>query len=488
MLVIAAMGLRMFRLAEPARMHFDEVYHARTAAEFLQDWRYGISHYIYEWTHPHLAKYAMAGGIVLFAGHDTQATSDLGVPVRDAAIEPRRPDPSSTTARDGDRVWVATGSALTGYDLHTRKPVASWTVDGAAALAFDSDRNKLYVGTDGGELLALDLASLDGLDAGAIDQVLQPELVATLDGPISRLAPFDDGSHLAAILPGDTVVILDPDTGTETGRAVVPGAVDMAAAGSAQAIVGAPGQVDDPAAVAAELASILGGDAASFEDRLADTEQETVVVAPVPTGDVRAKLQTAIDDGKLPGISVDAVAQLAVAGTDGVTLLTGSGSTAATVDLQGPATGLALGDQHRRRHAALRHHHRRVDRRAAAGRRRGDGGVGREGTRDPRHAADAGSRHARGVRLGGRDGRGPRDEAGRDGIDGLRRRAPWQERVRRPGRPVPADAPGSSTTARTTRRRTGARSSRSAPTARRRRSMSATTRSPGGCPGCSWAR
>ena len=67
-LVVAAMGLRMFRLAEPARMHFDEVYHARTAAEFLQDWRYGISHYIYEWTHPHLAKYAMAGGIVLFAG------------------------------------------------------------------------------------------------------------------------------------------------------------------------------------------------------------------------------------------------------------------------------------------------------------------------------------------------------------------------------------------------------------------------------------
>ncbi len=47
-LVVAAMGLRMFRLSEPARMHFDEVYHARTAAEFLQDWRYGLSHYIYE--------------------------------------------------------------------------------------------------------------------------------------------------------------------------------------------------------------------------------------------------------------------------------------------------------------------------------------------------------------------------------------------------------------------------------------------------------
>ena len=64
-LVIAGMGLRMFRLAEPARMHFDEVYHARTATEFLQSWRYGIDHTIYEWTHPHLAKYVMAGGITV---------------------------------------------------------------------------------------------------------------------------------------------------------------------------------------------------------------------------------------------------------------------------------------------------------------------------------------------------------------------------------------------------------------------------------------
>ena len=50
--------MRTFRLAEPYQMHFDEVYHARTATEFLQGWRYGESHDIYEWTHPHLAKYA----------------------------------------------------------------------------------------------------------------------------------------------------------------------------------------------------------------------------------------------------------------------------------------------------------------------------------------------------------------------------------------------------------------------------------------------
>src|SRR4029453_16848443 len=113
-------------------------------------------------------------------------------------------------------------------------------------------------------LLALDLASLDGLDAGAIDQILQPELVATLDGPISRLAPFDDGSAVPPLPPGDTVAIVDPDTGTETGRAVVPGAVDMAAAGSAQAIVGSPAEVDDPASGADALAALLVGGGGAY--------------------------------------------------------------------------------------------------------------------------------------------------------------------------------------------------------------------------------
>ena len=42
LLILGTMLLRTFRLAEPYQMHFDEVYHARTATEFLQAWRYGI--------------------------------------------------------------------------------------------------------------------------------------------------------------------------------------------------------------------------------------------------------------------------------------------------------------------------------------------------------------------------------------------------------------------------------------------------------------
>ena len=54
--------LRTYRLEVPYGMHFDEVYHARTGMEFLQDWHYDMPHGIYEFTHPHLAKYAMALG------------------------------------------------------------------------------------------------------------------------------------------------------------------------------------------------------------------------------------------------------------------------------------------------------------------------------------------------------------------------------------------------------------------------------------------
>ncbi len=162
-LVVAALVLRTYRLAEPARMHFDEVYHARTAMEFLQDWRYGIQHDIYEWTHPHLAKYGIAAGIVAFAGHDVAASSELGVPVADAVIEPRRSDPVSTDTRDGERVWVATGSEVVAFDLATRQRVVNLPIDGAEALAYDATLDQLYVGTSDGGLWVVDVNGLDGV-------------------------------------------------------------------------------------------------------------------------------------------------------------------------------------------------------------------------------------------------------------------------------------------------------------------------------------
>ena len=342
-IVAAAMGMRMFRLAEPVRMHFDEVYHARTAAEFLQDWRYGISHPIYEWTHPHLAKYAIAAGIVLFAGHDVDATSQLDVKVRDAAIEPMRPDLLATGARAGDRVWIVTGDELVGYDLRTRVVAARWSVPGASAVAFDPDSLQLLVGTDSGQILALDASSLD--DLGGFDAAsppVSPIPVATLDGPIRRLAEFDGGQAIAALLPGDTVAVVDGGTGAENGRVVLPGASDMVSAGQSDAVVATPVNVTDAAAEAAELTSILGGDPADYAPGLAQVDADTVVLPGTLTPDARSSLQAAIDDGRLAGVRIDKVPVLAVADAGGVDLVTARGTSAATIALDGPATSVAL--------------------------------------------------------------------------------------------------------------------------------------------------
>ena len=145
--LLSTFGLRLFRLAEPYQMHFDEVYHARTATEFLQYWRYGEEHDIYEWTHPHLAKYAMAAGLVLWGGDHVASTSDLGTTVRAVAIEHRRAatDPGSAA---GGRVYVATQTGILAEDLQTRAPVATIDAPGITALAIDETGARL-VAADG---------------------------------------------------------------------------------------------------------------------------------------------------------------------------------------------------------------------------------------------------------------------------------------------------------------------------------------------------
>jgi hypothetical protein len=145
-LVISLLSVRMWRLSEPYGMHFDEVYHARTATEFLQPWRYGISQYIYEWTHPHLAKYAMALGIEAWGDDRTRTTSTLGVAVAGVAIEPRWDDAGDAYARKGDRLWVATGDAVLAYDLETRALAGTVSIPGASSVAVDRQGHRAFVG------------------------------------------------------------------------------------------------------------------------------------------------------------------------------------------------------------------------------------------------------------------------------------------------------------------------------------------------------
>ncbi len=341
-LVVAILGIRMFRLSEPYQMHFDEVYHARTATEFLQDWRYGIEHDIYEWTHPHLAKYAMAGGLVAWGDDRVTATSDLGVPVVDAAIEPRSDDPSLPNGRAGDRVDVVTGSDLRSYDLQTRALVASIPIGGASAVAVDRTANRLFVGGSDGSIVTLDTASFDAVRLGTAAAAPDLQPFGQVDGSITRLFVPSDGSAVIVVTTDDKVRTLDPSSGDVLGTVQLETVSDIADGGSAPMLTGAPGTVANPTAAARALASILGGKAATYEARL-QASGDRLFVAGVSGADKRTAVQAAIDDGRLAGLTIDTLAQVAVADANGVELINpATGELTATVSVGGPAHGLAL--------------------------------------------------------------------------------------------------------------------------------------------------
>lgn len=237
-LVVTLLTVRVWRLSEPYGMHFDEVYHARTATEFLQDWRYGISHDIYEWTHPHLAKYSIALGIEAWGNNRTDATSDLGVPVTDAALEPRWDQAQNNYAVAGDRLWVATGTQVRAYDLSTRALVATLDLPGATALAVDQQDHRVFVGFSSGDIETIDTQPLD--DARAAGTTVQPQAqpFMAIESPIQHLLVTDDDSTIAAVLAGTgtatPVAIIDANAARELKRTTLDGVTQLADVGNAE--------------------------------------------------------------------------------------------------------------------------------------------------------------------------------------------------------------------------------------------------------------
>ena len=245
LLAVSLLTVRMWRLEEPYQMHFDEVYHPRTATEFLQDWRYGLDHDIYEWTHPHLAKYAMALGIVAWGEDRVGATSELGIAVVDAAIEPRRDDGLDAQAVEGDRLWIATGSEVRAYDLATRELAGTLALPGAVTVAY-ADSGDLYVGTRSGEIRVIDTAELDPFRRGPPAE-LEASAYTSVEGTIAKLFVNREGDRMAAVLqaeasaadPASTVLaILDTDAATELARSNVRGLTQVGDTLDGRIIVG----------------------------------------------------------------------------------------------------------------------------------------------------------------------------------------------------------------------------------------------------------
>ncbi len=329
---LAALLLRTYRLEVPFGPHFDEVYHARTAKEFLQDWQYGMPHSIYEFTHPHLAKYAMAVGIMALGDNRVTSTVDLGTSVLSAVTETRWSPGDQPNQRDGDRLYVATPDSVRVYDLATHQPIA--TVTGSyTALAVDQDAHVLYLADAAGQVWQLPTSELDLIraDAQAPTQLAPSPLIelSGLSGDVQRLAVA--GGQLIAETEGGTLVSVNPGQAEVTGRVTLPAPTGMTAVPAHSLVVADPTQVADPAAFATTLSQLLGTDLAnklfgsvSAASALIESELASATGPVAVAGYVDAstdQIQGAIDAGTLPGASIEDGSGIAVGTVSGVVIL-----------------------------------------------------------------------------------------------------------------------------------------------------------------------
>ena len=364
-LVVAVLSMRIYRLDEPMQMHFDEVYHARSATEFLQDWRYNIPHnvdgvYIYEWTHPMLAKYAIAAGITLFSDDKVTATGDLDVTVKATLVQPRtatsptadpnNPDAADTGQRFGDRVFVATGSDVRVYDLQTRALVQTFPIPGASSFSAVGPTGLVYVGTSSGAIYRIDTTSLDDVQNGVATTPKAPtELAVSAGLSITHLYSGTPPYLLASDDAGDMVSIdLSQNGGTVVAHGVVPGAADFADLGvTPTVLVKSPTATAPPPSEQQALATALALDQTYVEDALNATTppgvNEALNVGPLSSAQVTA-VQDLITKGQLPDIQVvPSDPQAIVAYKSGVGLLDVRRLiVTSTIATDAPATSIAL--------------------------------------------------------------------------------------------------------------------------------------------------
>jgi Gpi18-like mannosyltransferase len=325
LLLLAALTLRGWRVEEPYDMYFDEVYHARTATEFLQDWRYGESVVrVYEYTHPHLAKYLIALGIVAFGDNEVSTTARLGFAPRDAAVEPRWDGIGTRSGRAGDRIYVSGEGSVRAYDLASRELVAGIPLEGGAepdTLLVDPTNHRLLIADLAGGLWSFEMQALDDVRAGDDPATMAPAtFVGELGGPARTMIADDAGERLTAALDGGRVVVFDLLEGMRLAEEEVPGAADLASANGGQQLVLDTTDLTDPGAVAATLAAILDDDAARIRQLLVGTEGIVTVVGTLDSEEA-TNVQEAIDAGELPGASIESRELVAVAATEGLVLL-----------------------------------------------------------------------------------------------------------------------------------------------------------------------
>ena len=214
-LVLFALVFRLWRLDVPRGQHFDEVYHARSATEFLGSWQHGWDRDVYEWTHPMLAKYLIAGGIVLADPNRVVETRSVDRGTPSLAVAPRR----SSENRDRSIVFrLAPPSTVVATEAGSGEEVARWTVPGpVATLAYDEHGPRLLVGrADGGRVETYELAGLLASPDGRAPPAGVP--IDTDLESVSEIVVSDEAGGPTLVRGPSAVVVVDGETGTLVGR------------------------------------------------------------------------------------------------------------------------------------------------------------------------------------------------------------------------------------------------------------------------------
>jgi len=317
---LSSLLLRTYRLEVPYSMHFDEVYHARTAVEFLQDWEYDLPHSIYEFTHPHMAKYLIAAGIVALGNNRVVDVRELGTNVKAAAVEQRWSPTAAPNDHNGDRLYVVTDSEVRAYDLATRAQVAR--IGGVFdTIVVDEVQHALFLGNVSGAISRVDTSQMDDLvAAGSPGEVAAQPLtqLSGLDGELTGLSVASE--RLVAVTSGGTIVGVDLSTGAELGRTIYPSPTSVVGVIARSKVMVDPAAVTDPIALAETLESMIDRDSSGLQTAI---ESATF---PVPVAGYISKankdaLNKEIEAGNLPGVSVEDGTGLAVGLDTGVVLI-----------------------------------------------------------------------------------------------------------------------------------------------------------------------
>ena len=217
-LVVFALVFRLWRLDIPRGQHFDEVYHGRSATEFLSAWQEGWDRDVYEWTHPMLAKYLIAAGIVVADPNSVKGSTELAAPSSALAVAPRR---ASAGWERSVAFTVESPSTIVAADAENGEELARWSAGGPiATVAYDPEGPILLVGrADGGRIETYELAGLLASPDGRAPPAgppIQTDLVT-----VSQLLVPTEATDPVVVRGPQSVAVIERDTGA--GRATAGG-------------------------------------------------------------------------------------------------------------------------------------------------------------------------------------------------------------------------------------------------------------------------